>query len=57
MPSETGVDELAVVATVEREVAVVGKLLTPSGGNDEELVVEVDVERDEAAMKKLLMPA
>ena len=51
-PSEADVDELLVVliATLERDEAVVNKSLMPSGGNDEELILDVAVERNEAAM-------
>ena len=51
-PSEADVDELLVVliATLERDEAVVNKSLMPSGGNDEEVVLDVAVERDEAVM-------
>ena len=43
MFSETDVDELVVVVTVEREDAVVDKPLLPSGGNDAERVLDVAV--------------
>ena len=48
MLSEGDADELVVVATLEREKAVVTRSLMPSGGKDEELVLDVAVERDEA---------
>ena len=50
MPSEADVGELVVLATVEREDAVVDKSIMPSGINDGDLILDVAVERDEAAM-------
>ena len=44
MPSEADVDELVVVAILERGEAVVNKSMIPSGGNDEDLVLDVAVE-------------
>ena len=50
MPSEADVGELVVLATVQREDAVVDKSFMPSGINDGDLILDVAVERDEAAM-------